>query len=203
MAAKATFTEYNLPREAGSVPTSAGVYRFAVRLPTDYELGLTDSNVDIIRAVDVLKRKLNSLSRALHTRILMGSIADQKQSHLQMAYEIVGTASEQHTPAVLFDNVAEEISNVDELRDAIRLIRALVGELPPVYVGITVERTLRTRLLEHLDGSTGVLEELDRCGLSWTDIKFQCMAVPFYNRPVMRSIEKLLQHLHRPAFSKA
>jgi hypothetical protein len=43
----------------------------------------------------------------------------------------------------------------------------------------------------------------DGRGLSWSDLKFQCMPVPFYNGHAMRKIEQLLRFFinrffHRP-----
>jgi hypothetical protein len=164
---QSTFAEFLLPIDAGSVPQLPGVYRFAVRLPSDYELGLTDEEVDVERAIELLKTKLDRLSGVLHTRKLAGSIVEDKQSHIRHSFNIVAQARVEQTPAALMDRVSKHIEGLDELRQTVQLIRSLVGELPPIYVGITVERTLQTRLREHMDGRTRVLEALERCDLSW------------------------------------
>lgn len=197
------FKEFLLPRDAGNVPSKAGIYRFVFRWPSNYELGISGDNKNIEQAIILLSLKLDRIASAINSQKLTGQISDKKQKHLRSIYKIGACDYSGFLPSGYFEDMVDQIDNEEDLLESIDIVRKLIGELPPIYIGITVERTLKVRLKEHLEGLTSVKANLEYHRLSWSDLKFQCMPVTFHNGAALRKIEKLLQHLHKPVFSKS
>jgi len=193
-----------LPRGLEDVPNEVGgIYYFAFRLPSNYELGISPevSKANMKKALDIFFGKRNNMMQAFSATSLCGSIKENKQNHLAMRYSIrcdeVSTTLNENLKNILING------SYDKVEWTLDWIRKMLVSSPPIYIGITSKQTLRDRLKQHLDGQTVMKESLENLGFGWHDVAYECEKINFFDSKELREVEKSMHLLHRPIFSKA
>ncbi|WP_157652672.1 hypothetical protein [Burkholderia ubonensis] len=192
------------------IPESPGFYAFYLNVMTPQKVGLIGNRPALADERDVVGRNIvNRLGRVLklfRNQKYKGMISTgQRGKHI--VHRLVLDASEQ-APVEIFEDV-EKLNAEDQLM-YLRYASGLATFLHPIYVGITVEQTLKARYAQHrfdFDGvEKGALDFGSRVrasGFEWDDLVFSC--IPFEGggdpRRVLRLLEKQLQALARPVFS--
>jgi len=190
-----------LPSQAHKAPSRPGIYRLLVRLPSNYELGLELDEPSLENALKLIKLKVYRIARAINQRVLVGKLGEEKSHHLRREYRLQAESLTHQWTATLVEEVLEHTDTIDSLRENLSVLRDAFDGLPPVYIGISSERTLYERLQEHLDGMTGVSERMNMFGVGWSDIRFSYNTVDFVSRNDARRLERLVQSIFQPALS--
>lgn len=192
-----------LPSEIFRVPRDCGgLYVFTARFPTDYELGLTADSPRLDLAEQAVLQHLEKLAALTNTHPLSGRISDRKLGlHLRESLSIV--ANHHQTYDVRSELQGNNLfSAVSEAKEVAGVLRICVSMMRPLYVGMAERQSLRDRLKQHMDGETGLLDSLSLAKLSILDLEFHWVPLSLEALPHARALEKVMQHILRPAFSK-
>lgn len=165
--------------EESDIPDSAGVYcyRFnpfdptALEIYSDRRLG----DVKLKRAKRALSVRLNALWEITET-----SAVDLDFQLRNFAGRLLG---ESRLNSTLKSNLKRETFNdfgADEFQEFLRFSNLCSSFLPPLYIGIAVEQTLRKRHSQHkrdfINRKTGTFGgRLANFKLDWYDLSYVCM----------------------------
>ncbi len=188
------------------IPKSPGVYAYYLSFISRRSLGLfqgasfTDS--EIKSAKSILERKFLKFLTLRKERRYQGKVRDtSRYSHLSPSYEV--ELEETFSDAPLQSLLA---MNNEFFLSAIDMIEGTLLLQPPVYVGISVDQTLRDRCLQHrkdfensVDGA-GFGARLKRMGFEWTDLVYVARASQVYGAE-LKEVEKSMQLLINPILS--
>jgi len=197
--------QIKLPRGLVYVPDNiGGIYYFTFRLPSNYELGLLPENGEreMASVLNILHEKLDKIALAYSSSFLKGVIKENKQAHLAKSFSVESFEEMTVIPSEILSSISIKDS-YEKLAGILSLIRKLLMNSPPIYIGITSKQTLQDRLRQHLDGQTGMKASLEQLGFGWQDVGFAFEAINILDDKELRAIEKTLQLLNRPIFSKA
>lgn len=192
-----------LPYQLEKVPDDrAGIYVMRLGLPPARDFGLrrdtTEAPDDLIQN---LSRRLEKF-RAAYVSFEMTTVARREgyAEHLARPLRIDVSGFVQDS---LFSSVSKVFSDSDGkvAYEHYNALRIALYSLQPIYVGVTIDRSLQERIAEHLDGRTSVEAGLSENGLIWDDVEVEWTALPMHKECV-RDIERIAQALHRPIFSK-
>jgi hypothetical protein len=203
--ARDNFQTFLLPGQRDNVPSSfGGLYQFCVRFPSDYELGFQQSPTDLARICKVLIGFLTRVMPILGLGPLSGSLStSQSGLHLRTTYKIAGGRSDIELTRQRFLQLMQTCEDdLEELRRVTRAMRLAFSAAPPIYVGLAVGQSLRARLDQHLAGSSTVAAEIQRHGLSWTNIEYRCVTLDTLSLPRVRALEQTIQSIFKPSLSE-
>jgi len=185
--------------------TKTGVYCFQLRFPSSAELGIGDKSISLDTVKENILDKLDAFDQALNFQKMRGSFRDEarKGMHMLSLFEFNGNSRKLNPVTNLFNDAQKSglLSTEDEVKMYIEISARMIDVLPPVYIGIATEQSLRTRLKQHLAGGSSVLEKLIEYDLSWPDVVFKCVEQDGLNKGMARNLEKTFQGLARPKFS--
>ena len=188
------------------IPTSPGLYAFYLSFISRRSLGLfqgeSSSESEIDNAKSILEKKFLRFLSLRKERRYQGKIRDaSRHSHLSPSFSVGLDEYFSDAPLKSLLAMSGEIflSAVDMIEDTLLL-------QPPVYVGISVDQTLRDRCLQHrkdfdssIDGG-GFGARLKRMGFEWTDLVYVARASQVYGAE-LKEVEKSIQLLINPILS--
>ena len=197
------------PNEETKIPQGPGIYAFFLRPFRASSFGVYDdytmSEDELNWAAKKLKQKALSLERLFMSIEAEGDIRQAlKVSHVAKSYRIrineTSAISDSRINFINTKNVAE-------------ILRFLDGSwhiLPPVYIGITHNQTLRNRFLQHRLNFYNKTQQgnlfgtrLAKSGFSWDDLVFGCQEQSPSDSIArdLHDLEDLLQLLTKPILS--
>jgi hypothetical protein len=135
---------------------------------------------------------------------LAGSVATGHLGrHLRTSYRI---SCDRSDIEVTRQNLMELMNSCGEdeaeVRRVTRAMRLAFSSAPPIYVGLAVNQSLRARLDQHLSGNSVVSREIERYGLSWTNIEYRCVTLGTSSLPRVRALEQAIQSIFKPTLSE-
>lgn len=140
---------YKTAGSIADIPEAPGIYAFYISLIGPYSFGLrrgervTETNAQHVRKA--LRQRLTRLRGVFRSSHLEGSLSDSVRSGpLQRVLVVVANECQSDLPEAAFEEMG-----IDELNGFLALGSKATFMLPPVYVGMTVDQTLRTRYLQH------------------------------------------------------
>lgn len=200
-----TFQTFQLPGQRENVPSSfGGLYQFCLRFPSDYELGFQQTPTDLIRICKVLVGYLTRVMPILGVGPLTGSLSTEHSGlHLRTTYRIACDRTDiERTRQRLLELMLTCEDDLAELKRVTRAMRLAFSAAPPIYVGLAVGQSLRARLDQHLSGSSAVAAEIQRHGLSWTNIEYRCVTLDTFSQSRVRALEQAIQSIFKPSLSE-
>jgi hypothetical protein len=192
---------YRLKFELEQIPKQyGGLYYFTLRMPSDYELGMVDKNINIERIVNILKSKLDVFSVICPMQFARGELYEKKAKHLRTTYKIDSKTA--LMPSVILHKLLHHEKDTLNVKALVTMQRSIVNFSSPIYLGITVQQSLYDRVCQHFSGDTPLDIYLKEFGLGWNDIALHC----FVNNGQLKEIELkhwelLLHNIFKPRFS--
>lgn len=193
-----------MPHQLDLLPVDRpGIYFVRLALPPKHELGLLripGESWDCIEFRVGLSEILKRFSNALNKFVARGSLIDGYARHIGRFIDVTAASRERDS---ITENVflTLESASHKECCELYSFLCDALAHLPPVYIGISSERSLRHRILEHIDGVSTLQDKLMSANLIWDDTVIDWISAS-WNRKSLRAIEKIAQELHRPIFSK-
>lgn len=194
-----------LPEDIERLPNdSGGMYALFLSFPSDQELGFYETTLTLSQ----LKHNIQSLiSRLLETYMSSryhGTLkSGQTGRHLRQSLVILAKLDNVNNYIKTFDEKMKIAKSPDELRLLAALIRGLFDALPPIYIGIATEQSLRTRINQHSAGATGFSDRLASANLSRSDLRCRIYPVPTALTHLLEEYELIVQNTFFPALSEA
>ena len=195
---------FQLPVESDNVPNNAvGIYRFLLRFPTDYELGLQEKNSDVQSARVQLLETLLTMEQVRLGLPLAGVLATENVSkHLRNSMKI--NATHVSDLSKWFNN-AIPLAGCDDkkLRAASEVLRRSLDASIAIYIGMTGKQSFSTRLRQHLAGGSNLLPQMRGFKLSISQLWYECIEIESPDKDLINRLEDLAQATLKPPFSKA
>lgn len=195
--------------EFQDIPELPGLYAFYVDLVGPGNCGLrsgdrvTSRNFDSIAAnFDYRLKRLGKIFRQLE---LTGHIQEvDKLSSLKRSFSLRGN---ENTPTL--SEVKEIAKDPVELEAILLASKHATFFLPPIYVGITVDQTLKLRYEQHFaaynnaDKTNVFGSRLKASGIMWNDLLFTCIKLPpaAVNLSALKFVEQQLHTINPPPLS--
>ncbi len=194
---------YKLPYDLGKVPDEyGGIYFFSIRFPTDYELGVSkNGDIDTENVLKLISDRVNLALQINAGGTLDGTIIDKKAGHLRTAYAMLATPN---FDSQICESLIREFdieSNRKKTVEFITFLRVSFLFIKPLYIGLTREQSFSSRLTQHLNGQTNLLDGLNKNKIDWNDLSFSIFSMKRVSSSELRSCEKIVQNIHKPLFS--
>lgn len=195
---------FQLPIDIENVPHNAvGVYRFSLRFPSNYELGIHGSTFAPHSARRQLLETVKTFEAVRLGQALTGHISNQGVSqHLKRALQITGVplpdVERWFDKAIPLDACTQE-----KIKGAAEILRPSLDGAIAIYVGMTGKQSFKARLLQHLNGQTNLMGQIKASKLSVSQLWFDCTTMDRSESKLISDLEDLTQATLKPAFSKA
>lgn len=192
------------------IPASQGLYAFFLDLVSPAKIGLGGrgpwSDEVLLKAKRSLIEKVKLQAKAMNSIALSGVLREvEKGEHLRIAYSLTAVRSE-------FQHLIDEVRAlpIESVREYAFLLHQAAAITQPIYVGITVDQTLKERYVQHrtahfsfgtTDSAFGV--RLRNIGVEWDDVLFGCVSFETAVNPslVLATLERHLHSLAHPVLS--
>ncbi len=193
---------YKLTSDIDQVPeTKGGIYYFKLRFPNNYELGLCDGNVEHDNKINLLAH-INKFKKILTDQNYFGDIIDNKKGlHLRNGLKINAVYIDFNKVDDLLFNVLDCQMDNDLILNIVEFMRGMFDSLPPLYIGMTADQSLQSRLKQHVSGETELIDRISYFHLSMSDLTFHCLPLPENYPGKHREVEKLFQNIFKPKLS--
>lgn len=181
-----------------------GLYAFYARFPSDRELGFCDPRISIAEVRENISSQMVYFLKPHFDRSYNGLLVDKRKSkHLRQNLIISGRTDslEKRTAHIL--KIMASLTSKQDLQILTLSVRELSTNLPPIYIGMTAEQSLRTRIGQHLSGQTGFSHRLTESGMYIHDIDFRYIPTTSAFNLLLPKIERILQSAYRPILSEA
>lgn len=187
-----------MPSGISHIPDdNQGIYAFYLRLPKDYEFGVRDRSVDKVKQNIIgFLDKWQQLSFPLE---LTGRLRDVKSQHLRNTFLVESKPYKRNN--ALISKVVERLQTQDEISHFLDLMRNLLEDGNPLYIGMTHKQSLQVRVSQHLSGETKFSQKLIELGFRWENVYLKFTTVTLSDSKHLRELEMLTQSLIRPRLS--
>lgn len=194
---------YYLPVDIENVPSDrVGVYGFYLSFPSDYQLGLSNGGENLERSVLILKDRLERYKSALERISFNGSIeSDVFGVHLRKKYAL----SSHFEKTSFIDSLITEFFFSEGLsKTSFKLLTEVLRQSflfsTPLYIGMTANQSFYTRLDQHIGYQSNFSILLKEQGITWSEVKFECVPISGLSSSGISNIEKIIQHLFKPPY---
>ena len=198
-------SDLRIPSGLRRIPDDrGGIYAFHLRIPESYELGIDKSSSiqELLRAKKNLLTKIDRISVAYKSTEWFGVLAESKASHIAVNIEAsVATCFAPLASEIAAERLDDQVSAARFL-NYLNTLREYSVFFPPLYVGICIDQSLRTRIKQHYAGNSNVDHQLKGAKLTWADVVASFVPVLSEFRNDQRNLEKVIQHIIGPRFSR-
>lgn len=187
-----------MPNGISQVPKDReGLYSFSLRLPSNYEFGLNRQGIERVKH-NVISF-LSKWEKATLPLKLHGKLRDSKSYHLRSSFIV---KSEPYSlNEKLIRNIIDKVNNESELSELLTMLRELLNDGYPIYIGMAERQSLHTRVSQHLAGETGFSKKLFDLGFQWNNIYLKFAGVAEQKSRNLRDFEVISQLLLKPQLS--
>ncbi|MBL7252030.1 hypothetical protein [Alloalcanivorax marinus] len=193
------------------IPESAGLYCFRLCLANPEVMGLIGPSH--LRPADGQARlrarlldRLNLADEVLSSRVLQGNLSEDKGTHPATRFSV----SAEQVQSLNLAAIREDLAAIGDPEALVHILERVSLALPPIYVGVTRDQTLRMRYEQHwhnyrspVPGTFGA--RLRKLRLSWNDVTFHAIELPtaLVSDRNIKLCEDLLLSLSKPVLSQA
>lgn len=201
-----TFAQYR----SETLPDDPGVYAFRASIVSFEHIGLRGrghSTGAINRAKQKLVARLGFFDEIFAGRVLNGSLVEENNpATIGVCYDATLSQSQ----SLDLSRISERVEAIDDFQKLVQLLNMLTLALPPLYIGITVDQTLKQRYRQHRrdfetkrQGCFG--GRVAAVGLAWDDLDFSAITLPtgLAERQIVEFAESMLHAFTKPLFSTA
>jgi len=199
-----SYKRIKLPSDLLKVPKNiGGIYLFRLDFPTDYELGLSQSNnVDLNSVRTLLDKSIHAIIKVLYGTKLNGRLNnDAIGMHLRMEYEVNTNLREIFSADDCVNFLLTTNISIHDLMEISAVIRYFVQQTPPIYIGMSSKQSLYDRLMQHISSETNFAKQLLSYDLSWSDLQYSYIGLSNKESSRIRSLEKIVQFICKPTLS--
>lgn len=187
-----------MPVGISQVPDdNQGIYAFYLRLPSNYEFGVGVRAEDKVRQTIIgFLDRWQQLSFPLE---LTGRLRDIKSQHLRNTFIVESKPYKRNNR--LISKVVERLQTQHEIAHFLDLMRDLLEDGNPLYIGMTHKQSLQVRVSQHLSCETKFSNKLFELGFRWENVYLKYTTVNLNDSKHLRELEMLTQSLIRPKLS--
>lgn len=197
--------------ESEDVPNKPGVYAFALEPISLANFGLVGAGpFELERLEKVKKRlveKLLSWEELLSSREFVGRVVEpSKDNTNSMILNIQAAMQTSLRPQKLLDS----IDSVSDPVKLMRLLEVISVAMPPLYVGVAIDQTLKQRYEQHwnnyLSKRSGCFGgRLREMRVEWSELSYYAVEIPtgFIEKNAINLCEEIVQALSKPILSNA
>lgn len=179
-----------------------GFYCFRLKFPGAFELGLSNED-NIPRGIENLRRAIVRYSSAIKKGELSGVLDNSgvqgvRADHLRVKYSV----AMERVDTLSYDEVERLIDacleGVFPVIDLVKYFDFAVQCIPPIYIGIAYDQSLRSRYSQHKAEGSLFRLRLKDLGLYWSDLQYSYNAQDNLPKKIFSHIEKVLQDITMP-----
>lgn len=194
-----------LPYDIEEVPADkVGIYSFCLSFPSDYELGLGNPTVDSAKVIQIIKGLVARYHKVYEHASLHGWLKTEVNAlHLRTEYIMHAIRDEYCALQDLIDNyLTFEGPSLKTIRVLTSVLRNSFLFSGPLYIGMTANQSFATRLQQHIGNQSNFSCLLKEHGVSWSELRFECIPLERISASGIHSLEKIVQSLFRPSLCR-
>jgi len=194
-------------RFASEIPESPGIYAFNISIVGPYRFGLRSGQAvsaeDRARIASALALRLSKIRRLFRAVGLTGQLVESNKSGLLR--RVFDVAADESTEDV--NHHEFEALSTDALNKILAVGSKATLMLPPIYVGMTLDQTLRQRYHQHRMSFSGADNlfgpRLRALGFIWDDLVYSYLplAADESESLPLRFIERQIHAINPPPLS--
>jgi len=191
------------------IPSSPGIYVFRLDLVSQSKLCLRGSTghaeIEVVRAKKNLIKRIQLIDKVMSSRKFEGQISEiEKVTHNKIQIDLLGNSRR------VFEgtDLIKKLEEVEQLISLIQILEIITKIIPPLYVGIALEQTLKDRYEQHWNNylskkENGFGGRLSKSGLGWDDLSYSAIEIPtgIIQKDLVEVCEDLFQGFSKPIFS--
>ena len=192
------FRKILLKYESEKIPDHQnGIYFISLRMPSKFELGFSKSTPDLKPIKNLLLSKIDLISSFSSNQYLNGHlITYNRASHLRTLFDIRGETSSK--PSSIVKQILK-VKSIEEFEILLFILDTIVNSIQPLYVGKTVEQSLKTRYEQHVISNSYISSFLSENKLDWNDLSFSYLEGEYFlDGENIGLYEKLMQNMFKP-----
>ena len=195
--------------EERDIPNSPGIYIFRLNILIPFELGIRpNSDLRSESLTNEVKRKLTSRLDKLEKVVLSNELEGQiRNKGKKFTFNQTSIVSIKNLQSIIKKSKTK-INSIKDVGEFCEILAVLNEIIPPLYVGITYDQTLKERYSQHKNdwlnnrfGKFGA--RLKSQNISWSEVGFfaKSINISSINKDELKFTEELFHYFTNPILS--
>jgi len=191
------------------IPVEPGLYSFHLNMITMDKVGLignSNFNKEKLQVAKInLLNRLDRIDKILNSRLFSGKLVEKEKNYYNsVSYGLSATSNH----GLIMDQLKLKIEAAEDIVRVVKLLNRMCIILPPLYVGITINQTLKKRYNQHKsnffknkNGSFG--GRIAEANIRWDELIFSAVEIPtrLIDKEMLELCEDILHGLSKPIYS--